>query len=138
MKISVCDTTICDDNLGNQIIMESINPFIEEMFMNDFVIKLQYLEKFDRYSRRHIRESKYIFFGGTNALSSEMNRYSQMGFNLADALRISNLVLVGVGWWQYQKEPNLYTRYLLQRILHREIMHSVRDEYTKNYLQSIG
>ena len=67
-----------------------------------------------------------------------MNRYSQMGFSLADAMRVNNVVLVGVGWWQYQKEPNLYTRYLLQRILHRDVMHSVRDEYTKNYLKSIG
>jgi hypothetical protein len=138
MKISIYDTTICDDNLGNQIIMDAINPMIEKLFQDDFIIKLQYLEKFNQQSHRHIRESKYTFFGGTNALSSQMNRYSQMGFTLTDTLRISNVVLVGVGWWQYQKKPNLYTRYLLQRILHREVIHSVRDEYTKNYLQSIG
>lgn len=138
MKISVYDTTICDDNLGNQIIMDAINPVIEKVFRDAFIIKLQYLEKFGRPSHRHIRESKYTFFGGTNALSSQMNRYSQMGFTLADAMRVNNVVLVGVGWWQYQKEPNLYTRYLLRRILHRDVIHSVRDEYTKNHLLSIG
>lgn len=138
MKISVYDTTICDDNLGNQIIMDAINPVIEKVFRNAFIIKLQYLEKFGQASHRHIGESKYTFFGGTNALSSQMNRYSQMGFTLADAMRVNNVVLVGVGWWQYQKEPNLYTRYLLRRILHRDVIHSVRDEYTKHYLQSIG
>lgn len=138
MKISIFDTTICDDNLGNQIIMDAINPIIEKIFRNDFIIKLQYLEKFGRYSHRHIRESRYTFFGGTNALSSQMNRYSQMGFTLADTMRVNNVVLVGVGWWQYQREPNLYTRYLLRRILHRDVIHSVRDEYTKNYLQGIG
>lgn len=138
MKISICDTTICDDNLGNQIVMDAINPVIDRIFRDAFIIKLQYLEKFGRFSYRHIRESEYTFFGGTNALSSQMNRYSQMGFTLADAMRVNNVVLVGVGWWQYQKEPNLYTRFLLQRILHRDVIHSVRDEYTKNYLQGIG
>lgn len=138
MKISVYDTTICDDNLGNQIIMDAINPFIENTFRDAFIIKLQYLEKFGQASHRHIRESKYTFFGGTNALSSQMNRYSQMGFSLADAMRVRNVVLVGVGWWQYQKKPNHYTRYLLRKILHREVVHSVRDEYTKNHLRSIG
>ncbi len=138
MKISIYDTTVCDDNLGNQIIMDAINPVIEKVFRDAFIIKLQYLEKFGRASHRHIRESKYTFFGGTNALSSQMNRYAQMGFTLADAMRVNNVVLVGVGWWQYQREPNLYTRYLLRRILHRNAIHSVRDEYTKNYLQSIG
>ncbi|MBE5528317.1 hypothetical protein A9J41_12440 [Laribacter hongkongensis] len=138
MKISVYDTTICDDNLGNQIIMDAINPVIDKYFRDAFIIRLQYLEKFGRASQRHIRESRYTFFGGTNALSSQMNRYSQMGFTLADAMRINNVVLVGVGWWQYQKEPNLYTQYLLRKILHRDVIHSVRDEYTKNYLQSIG
>ncbi len=138
MKISIYDTTICDDNLGNQIIMDAINPVIDKIFRDAFIIKLQYLEKFGDMSHRHIRESKYTFFGGTNALSSTMNRYSQMGFNLADTTRINNVVLVGVGWWQYQKKPNFYTRYLLKRILHPDAIHSVRDEYTKDYLQNIG
>jgi hypothetical protein len=138
MKISIYDTTICDDNLGNQIIMDAINPVIDEIFRDAFIIKLQYLEKFGEMSQRHIRESKYTFFGGTNALSSNMQRYSQMGFRLADARRINNVVLVGVGWWQYQKKPNIYTRYLLKRILHPSAIHSVRDEYTKNYLHNIG
>jgi hypothetical protein len=138
MKISIYDTTICDDNLGNQIIMDAITPVIEQLFLDDFIIKLQYLEKFGQPSHRHIRESKYTFFGGTNALSSRMNRNSQMGFTLADTTRVNNVVLVGVGWWQYQKKPNFYTRYLLRRILHPDVIHSVRDDYTKNYLQSIG
>lgn len=61
-----------------------------------------------------------------------------MGFNIKDALRVNNVVLVGVGWWQYQNKPNLYTRTLLKRILHKEAIHSVRDDYTKRYLESIG
>jgi hypothetical protein len=138
MKISIYDTSICDDNLGNQIIMDAINPVIDRIFRDSFVIKLQYLEKFGKFSQRHIRESEYTFFGGTNALSSQMNSYSQMGFSLSDTLRVDNVVLVGVGWWQYQREPNLYTRFMLRRILHCDVIHSVRDEYTKNYLQSIG
>jgi hypothetical protein len=138
MKISVCDTTICDDNLGNQIIMDGLTPVIDRLFRDAFIIRLQYLEPFGAMSRRHLRESEYVFFGGTNALSSQMNRYSQMGFSLRDAFRFHNLVLVGVGWWQYQKPPNVYTRTLLKRLLHPEAIHSVRDDYSRRYLESIG
>lgn len=138
MKISIYDTTICDDNIGNQIIMDAVNPIVEKLFSDAFIMRLQYLERFGPTSRRHIKDSKYSFFGGTNALSSQMNRYSQMGFTLFDTSFINNVVLVGVGWWQYQGRPNLYTRHLLKKILHKDIIHSVRDEYTKGYLQSIG
>ena len=46
--ISVLDTTISDYNLGNQIIMESVNEIINCLFGGDFLFRLQYAEKFGR------------------------------------------------------------------------------------------
>jgi len=137
--IAVIDTTICDDNLGNQIIMEAIYEVIDELFEEDFIYKLQYAEKFGWKSLSIIRKSDYTFFGGTNALSSQMNKYKQMGFSLKDLLFISNkIILFGVGWWQYQPPPNMYTRFFLKKLLSKDVIHSVRDSYTKTMLEKIG
>jgi hypothetical protein len=137
--ITILDTTICDYNLGNQIIMESIYEIINELFPNDFIFRLQYAEKFGKLSLGYIRMSDFCFFGGTNSLSSQMNRYSQMGFRLEDLLFIKNkITLLGVGWWQYQSKPNLYTRFFLKDLLSMHVFHSVRDSYTKQMLESIG
>jgi polysaccharide pyruvyl transferase WcaK-like protein len=67
-----------------------------------------------------------------------MNYYNQWKINLWDSLFIKDAILMGVGWWQYQKKPNLYTKILYHRILHKGYLHSVRDNYTKRQLESIG
>ena len=137
-KISLLDTSICDSNLGNQIIMDSINKIINDLFYDDFIFRLQYLENFGITSLKYMKESEHTFFCGTNSLSSKMNRYSQMGFRIKDLFYVNNLVLFGVGWWQYQENPNLYTKFLLKHLLHRNIIHSARDDYTVKMLSSIG
>ena len=51
---------------------------------------------------------------------------------------LSELTLLGCGWWQYQDRPNAYTSYLYNRILSKSMMHSVRDGYTKKQLKACG
>lgn len=137
--ISVIDTSICDYNLGNQIIMEAVYHVLNDLFPQDFFVKLQYLEKYGKISKRYMKISDLIFFGGTNSLSSEMNKYSQMGFSLLDLIYAKNkLVLLSVGWWQYQPPPNLYTRILLKNLLHKDYFHIVRDSYTAEMLRKVG
>jgi len=119
--------------------MDAVNKIANELFEDDFIFRLQYAEKFGRQSLGYVRKSDFTFFGGTNSLSSQMNKYSQMGFRLSDLLFIKNkLTLLGVGWWQYQAKPNLYTRFFLKNLLSRNILHSVRDSYTKQMLGGIG
>ncbi len=137
-KISILDTSICDSNMGNQIIMDSIYEILNEMFKEDFFYKLQFSESFGAKSIQILKNSDYVFFGGTNSLSSEMNKYKQMGFSIINLFFFNNLTLFGVGWWQYQKKPNLYTKYFLRRLLSKHTLHSVRDEYTKDMLHKIG
>ena len=45
---------------------------------------------------------------------------------------------MGVGWWQYQGHPNIYTKYLYKKVLSKNAIHSVRDSFTENMLKSIG
>lgn len=136
--ISVLDTTIADYNIGNQIIMQAVVDILEEIFPEMFLYRLQYLEKFYSTSLRYLRKSDEVFFGGTNSLSSNMNKYKQMGFTLFQALTVRKLILLGVGWWQYQKSPNFYTKIYLTNLLHPNRLHSVRDQYTAEKLNAIG
>lgn len=136
--ISVFDTTINDYNLGNKIIMESVCNVIDELFSNDFLFSLPYDGPVSKLAHKHIRDSDNVFFGGTNSLSSHMLKYTQMGFRLRDLVNFSSLTLLGVGWWQYQGKPDFYTKYFTKRLLSKKTIHSVRDEYTRQMLLSIG
>lgn len=77
--------------------------------------------------------------GGTNLLSSNMPWYQQWKIGPLSAQYLRNkVILMGVGWWQYQDEPNAYTTWLLNRVLSKDHVHSVRDDYTMERLQKMG
>jgi len=136
-KISVFDTTVSNYNLGNQIIMESVYRHLKEIFPMDFFFKLPNME-ITEHTLQYIGWSDFLFFGGTNALCGEMNNYSQWGLNKTNYKKIKNVVLMGMGWWQYQEVINRYTRKLLTNSLSNTYLHSVRDSYTEGKLHSIG
>jgi len=139
MLISLFDTTICDDNLGNNIIMENINQFVDFMFPDSFIIKLPHIDNIGNESLNYINKSNLVFFGGTNALSSDLNKYSQVGFNTNNSEKFKNkIILFGVGWWQYQGDIEKNTNSIYHDVLSNEYIHSVRDSYTKFKLESIG
>jgi hypothetical protein len=137
-KISIFDTTISNYNLGNEIIMDSIFKHLREIFPNDFFFKVPTME-ITKHSLNYLADSDRIFFGGTNALSSKMERYKQWNLNLFNYRDINNVLLMGVGWWQYQDiNTSFYTKHILSKTLSPQYFHSVRDNYTKKKLNDIG
>ena len=138
MLVSVFDTTITDNNLGNEIIMDSVNMYLEALFPQAFRIKLPYLDSIGLESLNYVRQSRYVFFGGTNALSSDMAVYKQWGIDKGNLDGLKGIILMGVGWWQYQPDPSPETADILRRVLHPSALHSVRDSYTAAKLRSVG
>lgn len=136
--ISVFDTSVCSSNLGDQIIMDSVNQVLEQLFYNSLFIYIQTHDIISHSSYVNLNKSELVFVGGTNLLSSNMNKYNQWKVSLWDTFFIKGVVLIGVGWWQYQKKPNLYTEIIYRRLLNRQYLHSVRDSYTEKQLKSIG
>lgn len=136
--VSVIDTSVNNYNLGNLIIMDSINNIFDEIFSNDFIFKIQASENHGKTAVRNLLKSDLVFFGGTNALTSNINKEKYIGFSLNNLLRFNTLILLGVGWWQYQKKPNSYSRFFLKRLLDDSKLHSVRDSHTESMLRSIG
>ena len=49
-----------------------------------------------------------------------------------------HIILLGVGWQDYQDKPTAYTKRLLKGILDPKYIHSVRDSYTEAKLKEIG
>jgi polysaccharide pyruvyl transferase WcaK-like protein len=136
--ISVLDTSVTCSNLGNQIIMDSVLGTLNELFPDDFLFTLPWEGAISPTARRYMGLSHHVFFGGTNSLSSHMLQYKQMGFRTRDLIRFNKLILLGVGWWQHQGEPDLYTKLFLRRLLRADTTHSVRDEYTRKKLIDLG
>jgi polysaccharide pyruvyl transferase WcaK-like protein len=118
--------------------MDSIELIINELFSDDFIFKMQASEPFGKTSIQNFKKSDYIFFGGTNALTSNINKEKYIGFSILNLIHFNRLLLLGVGWWQYQDKPNYFTKIFLKRALDSSLLHSVRDSYTQNMLSSIG
>lgn len=136
--ISVLDTSICSSNLGDQIIMDAVKDVVEDVCDPALLMHVQTHDVISKKSYRLMNQSELIFVGGTNLLSSNMNSYNQWKVSLWDSVFIKDIILLGVGWWQYQNKPNFYTKFLYKRLLSSKHLHSVRDSYTERQLKSIG
>lgn len=138
MLVSVFDTRVSDNNLGNAIIMESVDLYLRALFPRAFFIRLPCLDPLGADSLGYLAGSEHIVFGGTNALSSDMRAYRQWALEDATLDRVRGVVLMGVGWWQYQDDPTPYTAGVLRQVLHPERLHAVRDSYAKAKLHAVG
>lgn len=137
MNISVYDTSISDYNLGNQIIMDAVMTELYDLFPTDYIFKIPYME-ITEHTLSIINSCRYSFFGGTNSLNGNLEKYSQMGINKHNYKKIHNFVSLGMGWWQYQVKYSGFSKKLLVALFNNGVKHSVRDEYTKGMLSNIG
>lgn len=138
-KILVFDTSIASANTGDSIIMDAVYRELTSIFENDYLINIPTHIGLKLNDQRKLnRDCDTVIVGGSNLLSSNMNDYNQWRINMTDSIFLRKAILLGVGWWQYQEPPNLYTKTLLKRVLNKNLIHSVRDGYTESKLKNIG
>ena len=138
-RIVLMDTSIASENGGDKIIMDYCQKNMFDSVHNTYFCHVPTHDYMSRGSYDKIDSSSLCVVCGTNLLSSNMNKYNQWKIDFRDVKHIRNkVILLGVGWWQYQDCPNLYTRKLLKTILMTTGLHSVRDRYTEKMLKSIG
>lgn len=136
--ISVFDSGILSYNIGNEIIMDAVMDVINELFPNDFIVRLPF-EDIDTVCRRYNRMSKISFIGGTNVLTGNIKECCQMDLNFHNILMLKNIVLLGCGWVQYQEwQPTRLTQWGYSRILSNKFIHSVRDSYTLGKCEALN
>jgi polysaccharide pyruvyl transferase WcaK-like protein len=145
-SILLLDTSVGTMNIGDEIIMKCIRDSLVNITKDAFVLTLPtHVPAFHWYQT--IRRStgvqefsniNYKFVCGTNLLTMDMfTRYPQWDVNIFNYKPLKNSILVGVGAGK-GSEVKAYTKYLYKKVLSHEFVHSVRDERTKNIMDSMG
>ncbi len=145
-KILILDTSVASDNKGDDIIMECVRKELYPILKNHYELTLPtQVSPFHWYQvwRNSYRLQSYAncdlkFIGGSNILCKNLlTHYPQWNINWFNCKPIMGSIGVGIGAGAGDK-TNWYTRKMYQRILSHDYYHSVRDERTKEYVESLG
>src|SRR4051812_44043819 len=108
-RIAIFDPTVCSQNLGDEIIKNYVLQELRTIFPGAYIVNVPTQERISKISLTLIKNSNLSFVAGTNLLTSEMNNYRQWQVGFIDSVKLRrSILLMGVGWWQYQNEPNFY------------------------------
>lgn len=132
------DTSVASTNIGDQIIMQAVREQLDRPLKDALITSVASHDTMGRKGRGLVRAADLVIAGGSNLIASHMWVRSVWRLRPRDAFISMNVVLMGVGWYQFQSKPDPYTAWLLRRVLHPTALHSVRDEYTAGMLASIG
>jgi len=138
--IAIVDTSICSDNLGDEIIMEAVNGIVTEMFPGAYIYRVPSHESLSDRTRVFLKRSTWCFVGGTNLLSSNMHRFGLWRIAKSDAQLYGEIrtTLLGAGWNDYLHPTNARTKQLFEAAFRPNLLHSARDTYTYNHLTDCG
>ena len=146
-KVLLLDTSIATLNIGDEIINTSIRKNFKELFDDNYIFsmpthtlnfsflqRLLYRKRMKAYS-----DVDYKFLCGTNALYTNMIRpLPGWNINIFNSSLVKETICLGVGAGINSSSVNKYTRFLYSKVLSREYIHSVRDDYTKEFLEKMG
>lgn len=145
-SILMLDTSIASQNRGDEIIMECVRKELSFLLDKNFEYTLPtHVSPFHWYQvwRNSLRLRSYEncrlkFVGGSNILVKDLfTHYPQWNINLFNYRPLKGCILVGVGSGAGNK-TNVYTSHIYKHLLSREYYHSVRDERSKHYVESLG
>ena len=123
MYLVHCDPSICSPNIGDQIISEYVENALSVILPEFGQVKFptQYSPQI---TTHHIlKNSLANIVGGSNLLTGNRLRFSQWKFGKMNLLYRFKFILLGVGWWKYGNDPDLYSRIIYQNILDNRILH---------------
>jgi polysaccharide pyruvyl transferase WcaK-like protein len=139
VQIALYDTSVGSPNIGDQIIMQSVEAELADLLPFAFISRIPTHDRIGKYGRRQLRNADLIVAGGTNLLFSTWRRHRQWRMTLPDLAAIDRkLVLMGTGWTNYLSPPGLFARKAYGAILSRNLIHSVRDSYSQRQLAAAG
>lgn len=113
------DTSIASSNVGDYIIMDAVKEQLSKIDNLPQIVSLPTHDSFGKEGRGLLSQSEASIIGGTNLLSSHLLKYKQWKFKYMDLPWLSNCILMGVGWWQYQSVPDFFTSLVWKRVLHK-------------------
>lgn len=145
-NILLLDTSVGSDNKGDDIIMKCTRQHLADITRNANVFTLPthvpafhwYQVARNSYRVQFFTNVRHKFICGTNLLTMNMlTHYPQWNINIFNCGPLRDSVLVGVGAGSGRK-MNGYTKMLYKKVLSHKLIHSVRDERTKLFLEDMG
>lgn len=147
-RIVLFDTSIGSHNKGDEVIMEAVERELQSIYQGNFVyrfpthtVAFPFGHQFTSKSAKACHEADYKFICGTNLFWTNMKHPNPLlNVNLFNCKPLENSVLFGVGYDEEQCKGRfgLYSKTLWKRVLSSTYVHSVRDDRTVEYLNSIG
>jgi polysaccharide pyruvyl transferase WcaK-like protein len=139
-KIIRFNTALGTENLGDYIIMHYCNGILDELFPTYQSVHISTHLMPSTEQEIAVNKTKYKFVCGTNLLTSNIEHHWR--WILPDGVRrkmnYRNVILLGVGWGEYQDNCTDYTRMIYRVMLNPNLIHSVRDQYTLEKLKQAG
>ena len=136
--ICIFDTRLKTSNLGDHIIMDSVDSVVSELWPKGKLNRIATHEFMSLAAKFSANFSNIKIVGGTNLLNANIRKYKQWKLRNIDAYIARNSILLGCGWWQYDGKIGDRTRQYWRSILCATGLHSVRDDYTKRRLLEMG
>lgn len=145
-NILVLDTSVASANKGDDIIMECVRKELQFLLNDNFEYTLPtHVSPFhwyqvwrNSYSVQSYANCELKFIGGSNILCKNLlTHYPQWNINWFNCKPLAGSIGVGVGAGAGE-QTNWYTRKMYQRVLSHDYYHSVRDERTKDFVESLG
>lgn len=145
-RIQLLDTSIGTANMGDFIIMECVRKELSSILDKNFVYNMPtHLPAFSTFAvwrnSRTVQELATCdlkFAGGSNLLVKNLKtHYPQWNIHPFNSKPINGVITVGVGAGAGD-DTNRYTTKLYQKVLNHDYFHSVRDERSKEYVESLG
>lgn len=145
-NIIVFDTAIGSTNKGDVVIFEALKKafgsYLTENNTYYFPTHTTFLTSYQvsrSFRAKMVETANYRFVFGTSILKTNMMKLCpQWSVNIFNCKPLKNLILVGVGNARNAKKMNWYTKYMYKHMLSKDYVHSVRDEETKEMLESLG
>ena len=145
-NIMLLDTSIGTSNMGDYIIMECVRKELAPILKGNFVYDIPtHLPVFNSFAvfRNSLAVQQYAncvlkFAGGSNLLVKDLRtHYPQWNINPWNSRPLKGIITVGVGAGAGDY-TNSYTTRLYQKVLNHKYFHSVRDQRSKEYVESLG
>lgn len=124
-------------NLGDEIIWRSVEGIFRPALTPLVTVGTHTRHTSDELDA--LSKCDVVVIGGSNLLAS--TRWASRFWPLSRAARTAlagKCVLIGVGWWQYQRRPSRHMGAVHAALLHPGLPQSVRDEYTRTQLLAGG
>lgn len=147
-KIVVFDTAIGTSNLGDEIIFSAVRDNMQEIFnlgtsmrLGTHVANFSHLQMLKKgFKVQFCQDADLKFICGTNILAQRMigKINAQWQLSRYNSSIYNGCIMIGVGATDSGNKMDFYAKSLYKKILSKRYIHSVRDEQTKQMLESLG